>query len=258
MRLINVHTGRLEEFHSAVPPYAILSHTWGFDKEEISFEDIQSDETTQQGPGLRKLQGRCKQAIRDRLQYAWVDTCCIDKKNSTELHEAINSMFEWYRKGEVCYAYLPDVCVNINGQEAFETKFRRSRWFERGWTLQELLAPRMLIFYDHNWNALGTKKGLVDQIQDITGIPTEYLVGRHRLQGASVAQRMSWAATRETKKAENMAYSLMGIFDINTSMIYGEGGAKAFGRLLKEIMVRSADDSILAWDLNPSQPTSTV
>ncbi|KAK1656487.1 hypothetical protein BDP81DRAFT_444989 [Colletotrichum phormii] len=234
MRLINVHTGRLEEFHSAVPPYAIHSHTWGFDKEEISFEDIQSDETTKQGPGLRKLQGCCKQAIRDRLQYAWVDTCCIDKKNSTELHEAINSMFEWYRKAE----------------EAFETKFRRSRWFERGWTLQELLAPRMLAFYDHHWNALGTKKELADQIQDITGIPTEYLVGRHRLQGASVAQRMSWAATRETKKAEDMAYSLMGIFDINMSMIYGEGGAKAFGRLLKEIMVRSADDSTLAWDLN--------
>ncbi|KAM5364137.1 hypothetical protein ACJZ2D_011638 [Fusarium nematophilum] len=255
MRLINVETLELETFvdDRKIPPYAILSHTWGPDGEEISFDDIQSGNIEKPGNGTKKLKGCCNQAKEDHLGYAWIDTCCIKKEADRELAEAINSMFQWYSKAFICYTYLSDV---PNGDDPWipGSKFFSSRWFERGWTLQELLAPEKLRFYDQEWASIGTKEDLSDAIVRITGIPQNFLLGWEDFRQASVAQRMSWAAKRRTSRREDTAYCLLGIFNIVMPMIYGEGDG-ALGRLQREIMRNTGDHSILAWGLSTAEYT---
>ncbi|KAE8163564.1 heterokaryon incompatibility protein-domain-containing protein [Aspergillus tamarii] len=257
MRLLNVHTLLLEEFNeSKAPPYAILSHTWGDD--EVSFDDIQgtSDKYTKK-TGYEKIHKTCNQAIYDDLEYAWIDTCCIDKSSSAELSESINSMFRWYEKAETCYAFLDDVP---------DISFRKSRWFTRGWTLQELLAPRNVTFFGYDWSFIGTRTGLIEEISKATGIDRMFLCDHDSGHGdgeqfpslsihkASIAARMSWASSRKTTRLEDMAYCLFGLFDVNMPLIYGEG-QKAFLRLQEEIMKRYNDHSIFAWNIQ-EQPRS--
>jgi hypothetical protein len=255
MHLLNVNTLRLETFFGAqIPEYAILSHTWG--AHEVTFADIQNIQgpTTQtlRLAGFDKIRKTCVQAKADNYQYVWIDTCCIDKSSSAELTEAINSMFQWYKSSEVCYAYLSDVST----AEMRET-FPRSRWFSRGWTLQELLAPGHVIFYDGEWHALGTKDDHATWIADITGIDVHILIN-HGISGIfsknslgefCVAKRMSWASHRETTRMEDMAYRLLGLFGVNMPLLYGEGD-RAFIRLQEEIIKSYDDDSILAWGLD--------
>lgn len=162
------------------------------------------------------------------------------KTNSVELQEAINSMFRWYRDATICYAYLSDVPAGRDHHSP-GSSFFSSRWFHRGWTLQELLAPLNFRFYDAKWNCIGTKGDLCHVVEQIAGIPTSFLLGL-----AELHQRMSWAAKRVTERQEDMAYCLLGIFGVSMPMIYGEG-SKAFRRLLKQIMKDIGDDSILAW-----------
>lgn len=250
MHLLNVDTLKLETFYDEqVPKYAILSHTWG--EEEVTFADIQdptSDRTTSLA-GFDKIRRTCEQARADGYSYAWVDTCCIDKSSSAELSEAINAMFRWYKNAAVCYAYLVDVL-----QDDFEATFPKSRWFTRGWTLQELLAPQEVVFYDCLWTAIGTKTEHVDRISIIAGIDAEALSwGADSLRDFSIANRMSWAANRKTTRAEDTAYGLIGIFGINMPLLYGEGD-RAFTRLQHELMRTSNDDSIFAWGLEPPTP----
>ncbi|RYP92644.1 hypothetical protein DL770_001286 [Monosporascus sp. CRB-9-2] len=249
MRLINVKTSKFEEFpdHRA-PSYAILSHTWGSDVEELTFRDVEKGKTKNPGVGSVKLQGCCQQAMKDRVGYIWIDTCCIDRTNLVELSEAINSMFRWYQRASVCYAYLSDVPGDQNPREE-GSKFRTSRWFRRGWTLQELLAPRRVVFYNSEWHRLGAKAQLRTVIEEITGIPQRFLTGGSNVESASVAQRMSWAAPRQTTRKEDLAYCLLGLFGIAMPMIYGEGGDRAFFRLQEQIMRSTRDHSILAWGL---------
>ncbi len=211
MRLVNTHTLKLEEIpdDQARPSYAILSHTWGADDDEISFRDIQQGFVEKPGNGHFKFVQCCRQAKIDGLEYVWIDTCCINKDSSTELSEAINSMYQWYKDAAICYAYLRDVPA---GDEVWDqgSKFRSSRWFRRGWTLQELLAPKQLHFYDTTWTSLGTKAALSGVIEETTRISRLFLLGWADLEQASVAQRMSWAASRETKRKEDTAYSFAG------------------------------------------------
>lgn len=245
MRLINVHTKRLKTFQNPTQPYAILSHTWGEEEEELSFQDMQALDRC--GSAQReKLDRCCEQARKHNIDYIWIDTCCIDKTNAVELSSAINSMFRWYQKSELCYAYLADVEPGQSNQ------ISKSRWFTRGWTLQELLAPqdpKKMIFFDSAWAQLGTKSSLWEAIRDATGIPHAILTGITNPQSCSVAQRMSWASRRETTVLEDMAYCLLGVFNIILSPIYGEGLESAFYRLQVEIMKKTPDDSILAWSL---------
>ncbi|KFA71871.1 hypothetical protein S40288_07721 [Stachybotrys chartarum IBT 40288] len=249
MRLINVETLRPQEFlDDQIPAYAILSHTWGSDLEEITLRDVEQGNINKSGAGSAKLRGCCEQARMDGSKYVWVDTCCINKSDLVELSEAINSMFRWYKKASVCYAYLSDVPSNQNPRDD-SSHFRASRWFKRGWTLQELLAPERLVFYSSDWRPLGTKTQLSAVIESITGIPRLFLKGINDLRSASVAQRMAWAAQRDTKRKEDLAYCLLGIFGITMPMLYGEGGSQAFVRLQKEIMRDTKDHSILAWGL---------
>lgn len=250
MRLINIKTLKLEEFLDyETPRYAILSHTWGDDAEELSFRDVEEGRIDKPGIGSVKLRGCCQQAEKDGFGYVWIDTCCIDKANLVELSEAINSMFRWYKRASCCYAYLSDVPEQDVDPRQNQSSFRQSRWFTRGWTLQELLAPKSLRFYNSAWTDLGTKGILRSIVGNVTGIPVEYLLGISELRAASVAQRLSWAAKRQTKRREDLAYCLLGIFGVSMPMIYGEGGTQAFLRLQEHIMRTTRDDSMLAWGI---------
>ncbi|KAB8263203.1 hypothetical protein BDV32DRAFT_136253 [Aspergillus pseudonomiae] len=215
-------------------PYAILSHTWGPD--EVTLQNI-NEHMGRSRMGYKKVEQCCSIAHEMGYEYVWIDTCCIDKTSSAELSEAINSMFLWYQEATVCYAYLFDV-----PQKPFE----QSRWFTRGWTLQELIAPREMVFYDGNWKKLGDKASLGTRISRCTRIPESILLGEQDLDTFSIAQRMSWAAERQTSRVEDRAYCLMGLFGVNMPLIYGEREA-AFIRLQEEILRISEDHSLFAW-----------
>ncbi|KAK4186942.1 HET-domain-containing protein [Podospora australis] len=238
MRLINTATLIFEEFiGSHIPPYAILSHTW--EDDEVTFSDFARPYRDRKA-GWDKIAQSCRLALKEGLRYAWVDTCCIDKSSSAELTEAINSMFRWYGRAKVCYAYLADL---EPGKE-----MKDCRWFTRGWTLQELIAPKDVYFFDGNWKSIGTKVGMVATLSAITGINIAVLKGWHQLQDVAVAVKMSWAARRNTTRIEDTAYCLLGIFDVNIPLLYGEE-MKAFRRLQEEIIKSTADFSIFAWKL---------
>ena len=251
MRLLRVATLTLTETHPQdVPPYAIISHVWG--NEEVTLQDLQSGTGTTKA-GYDKIKGACSVAASCGLQYVWLDTCCIDKTSSAELSEAINSMYRWYCEAKVCFAYLSDVSFEVDHWHRImntdtNSPFATSRWFTRGWTLQELIAPSIVIFLDHEWNIIGTKSEAHIQalVSLTTGIPRSILIGESHVATATVAQRMSWASKRETTRIEDRAYSLLGIFDIHMPLLYGEG-SRAFIRLQEEIMRASTDSSIFAW-----------
>jgi hypothetical protein len=278
MRLLNTSTMEMRVFgDSDRPPYAILSHTWrGY---EMTLPDLhakgmenlhvlrvgdlrllkEDKDWPSIGPHIirdsySKIRNHCAEALRNGYAWAWVDTCSIDKSSSAELSEAINSMFRWYQEAEVCYAFLDD----INGDESsnFASTFSNALWFKRGWTLQELIAPDNVTFYDRNWKQIGTKRSLRDLISKITGIKEDGL-NYKALSNFSVAQKMSWASRRKTTRIEDTAYCLMGIFEVNIPLLYGEGN-KAFFRLQEEIMKRSRDHTLFAWPYFDSVPTSVL
>ncbi|KAI8180571.1 Vegetative incompatibility protein HET-E-1 [Colletotrichum sp. SAR 10_86] len=240
MRLLNARTIAVEDFSSRrVPPYAILSHTW--EDGEVTLQDMER-QTASAKAGYAKILASCEQTLRDNLDYIWVDTCCIDKTSSAELSEAINAMFRWYQDSTICYAFLSDVPSDTDFDES--SAFAKSRWFTRGWTLQELLAPAKLDFYSNSWDHLGSKLGLAKAISSVARIDEVFLRGRS-IREASIAARMSWAATRETAREEDRSYSLLGIFDVHIPLLYGEGGKNAFFRLQEELIRKSDDQSIL-------------
>ncbi|KAK3115322.1 hypothetical protein LTR53_005449 [Teratosphaeriaceae sp. CCFEE 6253] len=232
----------IEKYGDQIPEYAILSHTWGED--EVLYADIQND-TAHHRKAYPKLAESFAQARKDGFGYLWIDTCCIDKTSSSELSEAINSMYSWYQASKKCYAFLADVSdVDL---KAFERQFRNSRWFTRGWCLQELLAPSDLEFFSCDWQPLGDRSALQRLISETTRIDVDYLTGYRSVHQASISTRMSWAATRQTTRKEDEAYCLMGLFSVNMPMLYGEGGPRAFIRLQEEIMSHSDDHTIFAW-----------
>jgi len=235
-----------------IPLYAILSHTWGADTDEVTYRDL-IDSTGKRKIGYDKIRFCGEQAGRNSMQHFWVDTCCIDKSNSTELAEAINSMYNWYREAQICFAYLADVPPNDDPYTS--SSFAASKWFTRGWTLQELIGPSEIIFFASDWTRIGTKHELSSVISRTTGIPERFLLGDN-LGEASVAQRMSWAAKRNTTKVEDIAYCLLGIFDIRMPLIYGER-EKAFRRLQQEVIKVSDDQSVFAWIVDMDDTTTS-
>ena len=238
MHLLDTTTIKLSEFFDAdTPKYAILSHTWR--KNEVTFQDL--DRVRSEGPqAYSKIAACCAKAASHDYQWVWIDTCCIDKSSSAELSEAINSMYRWYQRSGECYVYLEDVSIDDMDQ------FGSSRWFTRGWTLQELLAPERLYFYDKRWKNLGSKQDLCKAIALATNIPESNLRQFKPRHPVSVAAKMSWASKRQTSRIEDTAYCLMGLFDINMPLLYGEG-SKAFTRLQHEIVRNQDDESIFAW-----------
>lgn len=238
-----------------IPSYAILSHTWGADGDEVTFADLQQGQgQSQTKAGYAKIQFCGKQARKDGIKHFWVDTCCIDKANNSELTEAITSMYRWYHKAEKCYVYLADVSIRTSGnkndtQPVWKLAFRASRCDTRGWTLQELLAPEVVEFYSCEGDLLGTKHTLAQQIHEITTIPIAALLGTS-LSQFSIKERIRWTEKRQTKKKEDRAYCLLGIFDVFMPLIYGEGD-NALRRLQREINERYGSDvaaSLIAGD----------
>ncbi|KAK3304968.1 heterokaryon incompatibility protein-domain-containing protein [Chaetomium strumarium] len=292
MRLINTSTLALAEFHNAAstPPYAILSHTWE-QEEEVTFQQFTTlphREVTLK-KGFAKIAQTCALARARGLDWAWVDTCCIDKSSSSELTEAINSMFRWYLQAKVCFALLADLeagdgaqgkkgvdegedggdaqadedkPVDQGGSEVADTmstvsehgslfdqqvaRFAHCRWFTRGWTLQELIAPHRVEFYNRSWEFQGDKVSLRAVLSEITRICAKVLKNADLLPTVPVAQRMSWAATRQTTRVEDTAYCLLGIFGVHIPLLYGEGD-KAFIRLQEEIVKETNDLTLFAW-----------
>jgi hypothetical protein len=249
MRLLKVDASNnislSDHFLAAIPPYAILSHTWG--PEEVTYDDIRAD-TGSNKRGYQKILFCGQQAARDGLQYFWVDTCCIDKSNSAELSEAIISMFRWYHNAAKCYVYLEDVPSFDN---SWLSNFEKSRWFKRGWTLQELIAPRVVEFFAKGGQLLGTKSSLEEHIHSITGIE-ESALRNDDLSTFSIKQRFSWTNSRQTTREEDQAYCLLGIFGINMTPLYGEGAKSALDRLKREISAIDPDGienraKIAAW-----------
>lgn len=195
-----------------------------------------------------KIKGVCKVAREAGYELIWIDSVCIDKSSGAELAEAINSMFDLYRLADVCYVYLSD--VHADDPLRCGSDFERSRWHKRGWTLQELLAPKRVVFLTSSWTLLGTKISLLSALVRATDIDADILLGSAPLSSASVARRMSWASSRETTRIEDEAYSLVGIFGVHLSPIYGEG-SNAFLRLQEEILKIVPDQSIFAWGPPP-------
>lgn len=250
----------------SVPDYAILSHTWGPEHEEVTFRDL-VERTGKSKAGYRKLDFCAKQAARDGLQYFWIDTCCIDRSSSAELRytisvplyyntfylyqasETINSMFRWYSNATKCYVYLSDLSIGASAEsqeawtivdgssdsrESWDIALQQCRWFTRCWTLQELLAPNSVEFFSAEGQRLGDKASMVEELHSITKIDIEALRGSP-LSRFSVDERMLWALGRQAKREEDAAYSLLGIFGVNMPLIYGEGRWRAYRRLKKEI-----------------------
>lgn len=254
MRLLNVETFQFEDLDEKEEQkyeYAILSHKWV--GKETLLRDLRNtakvDILSQRGKpkepyGISKIAWSAFIARERKRGYIWIDTCCIDKTSSAELSESINSTFKWYGAAKECYAYLPDVSWNGN-EETSRASFRESVWFKRGWTLQELLAPQEVRFYDQDWKFFGTKTDLATDICAATNIDQKYLWAKN-FGDASIATKMSWASRRETTRQEDQAYCLLGIFNITLDTRYGEG-RMAFIRFQKELIANYNDESIFAW-----------
>ncbi|EIW76445.1 HET-domain-containing protein, partial [Coniophora puteana RWD-64-598 SS2] len=226
--------------------FAILSHRWS--RDELSYKDLRKQRGLK-GAGWTKLVSFCLEAVLHGMQFAWIDTCCIDKSSSAELDESIRSMFKWYRNSTLCIIYLEQTMslADMAGDE----------WFRRGWTLQELLAPERVLFYNKEWDRLTPSlvaddkdpsplSEVFDIVSEATGIPVQELV-KFEPSPREVDQRMTWAAKREVTRQEDAAYSLMGIFDVSISTAYGEGLDRAFCRLVEAIMLSGSDSSVLNW-----------
>ncbi|KAL7629483.1 hypothetical protein AAE478_001003 [Parahypoxylon ruwenzoriense] len=246
-------------------PYAILSHAWG--DEEVLFHEVQdSRKSIEKKAGWVKITEFCAKARVRGFDYAWVDTCCIDKRHSAELSEAIQSMYRYYSEAAECFIYLEDVRkyhqqsgtmlvveVEVTREQLLDA-VRSTRWLSRGWTLQELLAPSKRCFFAAEWSEIEGGDDLLDTVAEASGISRLLLQDRDLLSSFCVAERMKWASNRQTTREEDIAYCLMGLFNISMPALYGEGTKKAFKRLQLEIMQTSFDMTIFAWrgDYNSS------
>ncbi|KAL4064815.1 heterokaryon incompatibility protein-domain-containing protein [Scleroderma yunnanense] len=256
---VDRRTQVLELRDDEITTYAILSHRWI--KQEVTYDEMielakmekdEQDEVRRR-EGYRKILDSCKQAKKDGYEWLWVDTCCIDKRSSAELSEAINSMYRWYEHSRVCYAYLHDVpgpsFPNVREHWTYPNSKGWPEWFSRGWTLQEMIAPSDVQFFNKDWQHIGDKRTLAPTLSHITRVPQHIRTDGLSSNRPCVAQIISWAANRITTRVEDRAYSLLGLLDVNMPMLYGEG-KKAFHRLQLEIIRTSNDQSIFAWSFD--------
>jgi hypothetical protein len=270
MRLLNtttfeLHTREDEFFKSQ--GYAILSHRWV--GAEVTFKTLpqhisklrKTEARYLVSPQLSKIRGACEVARQLGFSWIWIDTCCINSESTVEVAESINSTYQWYRGAQICITYLSDVNFDVASRRLAgysPTIFQKvnsnqpSEWFFRGWTLQELLVPRNMNFYDTNWTFMGTKESLAPEIEHITDIASPYLTNAMSFFDACIATKMSWMSGRQTTREEDIAYSMLGIFGVFMSPIYPEGGLNAFMRLQEELQTRVKDESLYAWKMPQS------
>lgn len=263
MRCLNTTTFQIKEADHAWfkrQGYAILSHRWS--SSEILFheidaygEELRRTKGRHANKALDKILGACFIARQQSFQWMWMDSCCINRRSPMDLTESINSTFRWYREASVCIAYLADIVVpppRSTTSTLFDDRTGRpSIWFTRAWTLQELLAPTSMQFYDSNWRFMGTRGQLAKPIQQITGIKTQFLTGAEDFRSACIATKMSWMAGRQTTQVEDMAYSMLGIFNVSMKASYGDGPL-AFIKLQQELIYKN-DESLFAWRMPPGE-----
>jgi hypothetical protein len=252
MRLLHTTDLTLRTFYGFPPSYVILSHTWG-DGAEVTLQELEAKGTSDKA-GWAKIVNFCSLAKKKGYDWAWIDTCCIDKTSSAELQEAINSMYRYYRDSDLCIVHMADV-PSKDGSPDWESTFKGSRWFQRGWTLQELLAPTDTEFWSADWTELlGTKGDLISLIQSATRI-SDRALSYFDPKAHYAVDILHWASSRQCTRKEDEAYALLGLLDINMPLLYGEG-ERAFVRLQQEVITGSDDESILAWSLPPREPLS--
>ncbi|KAI6004437.1 heterokaryon incompatibility protein-domain-containing protein [Pisolithus orientalis] len=238
--------------------YAIVSHRW-IEGAEVDYQEMtklaEMKEAKQneirERLGYKKIIRSCEQALRDGYKYLWIDTCCINKPDISELSRSIKSMYRWYKNSSVCYAYLHDITDLSFPTASSEKRYPDSKgwpvWFSRGWTLQEMIAPVDVWFFNKDWKALGDKRTLAPTLSRITRVPQHILTDRFSPNNRPcAAQIMSWAADRTTGEVEDKAYSLFGLLGVNIPVMYGEG-KEAFRRLQLEFVREANDGSIFAW-----------
>ncbi|KAG1774403.1 heterokaryon incompatibility protein-domain-containing protein [Suillus placidus] len=255
-----LHMKRIEEVAMTYLRYAMLSHRW--DEKEPELQDIQGkgvyDSELDMVSGMSKLRSFCKTARDAGCNWAWSDTCCIDKNASVEFQESVTSMFRWYHHSALTIVYLSDVSSKSG-------TLATSDWTTRGWTVQEFIAPKVILFYQNNWtlylgdDTLNHKKSsaIMQELKVATGIDLPaFPAFRPSMSGAR--EKLRWASTRITTRQEDIAYSLFGIFDVRLFVDYGEKQDKAFGRLLQEIVARSGDITSLDWVGKPSDFNSCL
>ena len=253
MRLLNVTTWKLESFDhaSCIPPYITVSHCW--DKDEIVYDDMAGLDSATERASFSKFRNAGRIATSLGIPWIWIDTVCINRSSTTELTEAVNSSFRWFRDSNTCIVYLDDLTYEPTANEQdLEIALRRCRWMRRCWTLQELIAPPRVKFYDSEWRFIGSKKSLLHILSRITRVNEEVLEDANCLAEYAVGVRMSWAAHRLAHRIEDMAYSLIGIFDVSMPIIYGEG-VRSFLRLQEEILKYIDDATLFAWQAYGSQ-----
>ncbi|THV01252.1 HET-domain-containing protein [Dendrothele bispora CBS 962.96] len=231
--MINTSSLELEDFEDGVsiPHYAILSHTWG--AEEIGYHEFDRL-ISKKKESLQKIVGACMRARSDGLRYLWIDTCCINQEDQTDVHRNVKNMYSYYRNSRICYAYL----VDTDMQDVVESGFGQSRWFTRGWTLQELLAPPEVIFFDSHWGYMGTRTKLRKEISGVTGIPEYIARNPISLRHVDVQERMSWSVLRKTSRSVDRAYCLFGILGVSIEPNYNEDLVTAINRLQEAFFER--------------------
>ncbi|KAK7462337.1 hypothetical protein VKT23_007938 [Stygiomarasmius scandens] len=236
-RLIDTQSLKLVDFKqgSPIPHYAILSHKWS--DEEVGFQEFkQPSKKTARKSGYRKILNACEQARLDNLDYLWIDTCCINQEDQGDVHRNIKSMFAYYQNSRICYAYLFDILGPGNNLGS-------SQWFDRAWTLQELIAPPDVFFFNHSWLYVGRRSQRPREIGNVTGIPNAVLRGDVRVHDVDVAERMSWSILRESTRPQDRAYCLLGILGVSIEPDYSENVLTAFDRL-QSAFVRQYPDKV--------------
>lgn len=276
MRLLNIYTLELTVFdgEDTVPPYLIASHRW--QQDEATYKDVLK-KRNKHTKGYKKIESFCQLAaskkIRDTIScdWIWIDTCCIDKDSSADVSEAVNSMWMYYRQAVCCLAWLPDIYSMLGTERLVMREFEKSEWFKRGWTLQELIAPRMVVFLKADWAVVGHKYTLAIEpskvslefgpalnecISRVTNIESQILCNPEACDRITVAERLEWAGHRITTKPEDLAYCLLGLCNIHMPLIYGEGQASAFKRLREQIIHHTAAAPTYPYAASATRPCS--
>ncbi|KAL0945654.1 hypothetical protein HGRIS_014808 [Hohenbuehelia grisea] len=248
--------------------YAILSHRW--EKDELDYTKAKALpqnflQRRFKSQGREKIRKFCEQASQYSCDYVWFDTGCIDKSSSSELEESIRSMFNWYRNSEICIVYLA-------GTKSMLDPHKKDDWFKRGWTLQELLAPPRMKFFNSDWTPTTSSQYDIDRTTTLTRRVPEFSVRLSAASGIYPVERLHnyvpgveqarevlhWASARQTTRPEDMAYCLIGLLNLELSVAYGEGYPTAFYRLQVEVMRRTEDRGLFFWSGSPSSHSSML
>ncbi|KAG2337934.1 hypothetical protein BDR05DRAFT_969717 [Suillus weaverae] len=258
----DLHMKRIEKVVMTYLQYAMLSHRW--EGNEPLLQDIQGksvyDPELDLVGGMTKLRSFCKTSRDAGYNWAWSDTCCIDKSNNVELQESVNSMFVWYHHSALTIIYLSDVPPSSKSGA-----LAKSVWNTRGWTIQEFIASKIILFYQNDWTLYlddhtpnhKESFAIMQELKDATGIDQPAVVAFRPSMGGA-REKLHWASTRITTRQEDIAYSLFGIFGVRLTVDYGEKHDKALGRLLQEIVARSGDITSLDWVGKPSDFNSCL